>query len=53
MGAGRMVIIVVVGGAIALPFTLAMFLGSGPYVVLLGYRGYLAYTTLYDSLVVS
>jgi hypothetical protein len=29
MGAGSMGIIVVVGGAIALLFTLAMFLGSG------------------------
>ena len=29
MGAARMGIIVVVGGAIALLFTLAMFLGSG------------------------
>jgi hypothetical protein len=47
MGAGRMGIIVVVGGAITLLFTLAMFLGSGLIVVLLGY---LAYTTLYDFL---
>ena len=40
-------IIVVVGGAIALLFTLAMFLGSGLMWFSLGT---LTYTTLYDSL---
>lgn len=40
-------VIVVVGRAIALLFTLAMFLWFGLHVVLLGY---IAYTTLYDSL---